>query len=280
MSQLDSIPFLGGGIGYRPELHHEILAAKNNIDFLEIIAERYAYGAKQALYNLSEISERYTVIPHGVSLSIGTCQLPSKSHLAKIKKIIEITNAPYFSEHLAVTQCPGIELGHLSPICFNDVVLEHVIENIDHVQSFLNVPLVLENITFTHKIPGSTMTQEEFFNEICRRTGCGLLLDITNLYTNSVNWNTNLEGQLDSFPINHLVQVHLAGGFWSGGKLVDSHSEAIPKQVWQLFYSLLEMTSIKAAIVERDSNFPEFSELLNEVTHIRNALNKAHQPSQ
>jgi len=272
MSQLDAIPFLGGGLGYRPELHDKILESTSQIDFLEVIAERYAYGADKALYNLAQLAERHPIIPHGVSLSIGTCQRVSKSHLEKIKTLVAITKAPYFSEHLAVTQSPGIELGHLSPVCFNEGVLEHVVDNIDYVQTTLGIPLVLENITLTHEVPGSTMPQEAFFKEMCQRTGCGILLDLTNLYTNSVNWKTDLENQLEKFPLEHVVQVHLAGGYWSGDKLIDSHSEAVPDTVWTMFHALLKKTSVKGAIVERDSNFLDFEALLSEVTQIRTAL--------
>jgi len=273
MANLDSIPQLGAGLGYRPELHRDIIEHAEEIDFLEVIAERYAYGAMKALNMLADLSDQFAIIPHGVSLSIGTHQKVSRTHLDRIKRVIQLTKAPYFSEHLAVTQSPGIDIGHLSPICFTRPVLDKVISNIHFVQEILKVPLVLENITLTHEIPGSTMSQEEFFQEMCQRSGCGVLLDLTNLYTNSVNWGFDRFDRLSDFPLSHVVQVHLAGGIKSGDKLIDSHSEEVPSEVWELLGALLDRQKIKGAIVERDSNFPDFEHLLNEVRRIKSYFN-------
>ncbi len=274
MINIDNIPYLGSGFGYRPQLHQDIIEHKDKIDFLEIIAERYAYGSSKSLDKLAELSDDFSIIPHGVGLSIGSYQQVSRNHLEKIKGLLKLTKSPYFSEHLAVTNTPGIDIGHLSPISFNQKVLDKVVENIKFTQDFLEVPLVLENITVGHEIPGSTMLQEEFFNAMCERSGCGMLLDLTNLYTNSVNWSFDMNQRLDEFPLEHVVQIHLAGGTWSGDTLIDSHSESVPAPVWELLELFLKKQSVKGVIIERDSNFPPFEEMLSEIDSINDVLNR------
>lgn len=273
MTNISSIPYLGAGLGYRPNLHQDILEHSDQIDFLEVIAERYAYGAKKSLDALEELSDKFCIIPHGVSMSIGTHHNTSKCHLTKLKQLLKITKAPYLSEHLAITQTPGIDIGHLSPITFNQKMLDRVVDNINYTQDFLGVPLILENITLTHEIPGATMSQSEFFSEMCERSGCGILLDLTNLYTNSVNWALDMEKELFEFPLSSVVQVHLAGGAWNGDLLIDSHSQSVPEEVWNLLKKLVQKKPIKGVIIERDSNFPPFNELLAEVNTINSVLN-------
>ncbi|MDQ2717894.1 MAG: DUF692 domain-containing protein, partial [Chloroflexota bacterium] len=184
-NQVTAIPCLGVGLGYRREMKEATLAARADIDFLEVITEHYTDDDPRALRELEEISSLFPVIPHGVSLSIGSMTPLDKQFLQGIKRVCEMTQAPYYSEHLCMTSVPGIDLGHLSPLWFTEDVLQQVIRNVAYVQEYLARPLILENVTYYFDIPGNSMSQAEFFNRLIAATGCGILLDITNVFINS-----------------------------------------------------------------------------------------------
>ncbi|MCJ8273177.1 MAG: DUF692 domain-containing protein [Psychrosphaera sp.] len=273
VTSLDSIPYIGSGLGYRYQIHEGILAHQDEIDFLEIVTEKYIHSSPRALDSLAEMAEKFTIIPHGVSLSVGSCKVVSKTFLHDVKEICDLVKPPYYSDHLAVTQSPGIDLGHLSPIVYNKENLARVIDSVNRVQDTLEIPFVIENITKTLIMPGSTMSEEEFLTHLVEATGCGMLLDVTNLYINSVNFDFDPLEKAKNLPLHAVVQAHLAGGFWHEGKLIDSHSETIPNQVWQLFEQLLPLTQMKGALIERDDNYPDFEELLAEVHKSKTILN-------
>jgi uncharacterized protein len=273
-ASIAGIPYMGAGLGHRREVSEGIRTAGDQIDFVEIITEKYISAPRWSLDLLAQLAEQFVVIPHGVSLSVGTAAPTSKSFLQSVRQICTMVNAPYYSDHLAVTQSPGIDIGHLSPVTYNPVTLAHVIDNIKRVQDFLGLPFVLENITETHVVPGSTMALADFLHQVVDRTDCGILLDVTNLYTNSVNLGFDPLEFSRRYPLDSVVQVHLAGGVWSHGQLVDSHSESVPAMVWDLFGQLVpEMPHLKGALIERDDNYPPFEELLGEIRTARHYMN-------
>jgi uncharacterized protein (UPF0276 family) len=259
---LASIPELGSGLGYRRELKEGILAARDAIDFLEIVADQFLYDP-DALEELEAICEQFTVIPHGIGLSIGS-PVRDDHYLRGIRRISDVTAAPYFSEHLAVTRAPGIDLGHLSPVWFAQPALQCATDNVHRVQNLLGKPLVLENITYPFEIPSSEMTQAEFFTSLVEATGCGILLDVTNVYINSENHHFDAVEFLKSLPLDRVMQIHLAGGYLKDGILVDGHSEPVEEGTWKLLERLTELTPVRASILEHDANFPESIDLLVE----------------
>ncbi|RQR67728.1 DUF692 domain-containing protein [Burkholderia sp. Bp9126] len=263
---------LGAGLGYRREIHDGLMAARSEVDFLEIITEKYISASRRGKDQLVELAEDFTLIPHGVSLSVGSARPVSKTFLRGVKEICGLVDPPYYSDHLAVTQSAGIDIGHLSPIAYTEATLRHVVDNVNQVQDYLQLPFVIENITETHLIPGSTMPAPAFLCEVVRQTGCGMLLDITNLYTNSVNHGFDALAYAHQLPLKAVVQVHLAGGVWHNDVLLDSHSQAVPEQVWELFACLRPAMHLKGAIVERDDNYPAFDALLDEVRMARSVM--------
>jgi hypothetical protein len=269
---IESIPFMGGGLGYRHQIHDGILENKDKIDFVEIITEKYIGNTKKSLDSLARISDVFPVIPHGVSLSIGTHRKVSMTFLKEVKKICEIVKAPYYSDHFAITECPGIDFGHLSSLVFNDVSLAMVIDNVNRTQDYLGIPLVLENITRSVDIPGQSMAEEDFIHKVVDSTSCGILLDVANLYINSVNFKFDPIEYAKKLPLKSVVQFHLAGGVWHKGTLIDSHSEDVHSDVWDLMSVLQPLTNARGSIVERDDNYPEFKYLLSEVQKSREIL--------
>jgi uncharacterized protein (UPF0276 family) len=272
---LDAIPYLGSGLGYRREIGSRILDAGDRVDVLEVVTEQFI----QAEDELAALVDRFPVIPHGVGLSIGTAGPLDREYLRSVKRVSDITGAPYYSEHLAVTRAPGIDIGHLSPVWFTNEVLRAVIDNVHAVQDFLGKPLVLENISYLFDIPNATMTQAEFFHRLVDATGCGLLLDVANVNVNAQNHRFDPVEFLDSMPLHAVVQIHMAGGFWSDGIYFDGHSEPMDEATWQLLDVLLERVPIRISIVERDANFPdELTPLLDDVDRIRRAISAVRAP--
>jgi uncharacterized protein (UPF0276 family) len=265
------IPVLGSGLGYRRELKDAIFRSREAIDFLEIITEQFL-GDPALVRELEYLCQTFPVIPHGIGLSVGSKTL-DPVYLEGIRRISDIAAAPYYSEHLAMTRAPGVEIGHLSPLWFTETILRVTTDNVHRVQGLLDKPLVLENVTYAFEIPGAGMTQAEFFTRLVEATGCGVLLDVTNLYINSENHGFDPVGFLKQMPLDRVVQVHLAGGYEADGVKIDSHSEPVEEGSWQLLETLAELTSVKGSIVERDANFPEeIGSLLEQVARAREIL--------
>lgn len=268
-----SLPFLGSGLGYRPEIRRQALAAAAELDFVEIITERYT-GHPSLWRDLDMACERFPVIPHGVSLSIGSARGPDPDHLRAIKRVSDRTRAPYYSEHLALTGVPGIDLGHLSPLWFTEAALAIVARNVWQVQDYLEKPLVLENVTYYFELPNSQMSQAEFFHRLVAATGCGILLDVTNIHVNATNHGFDPLAFLEAMPLEAVVQVHVAGGYLHDGFMVDGHCAPVEEASWRLLEALAARTAVRAVLLEHDDRFPEFSVLLDQVAHARRIVSR------
>jgi uncharacterized protein (UPF0276 family) len=174
-----------------------------------------------------------------------------------------------------VTKAPGINLGHLSPLWFTEETLHRVIDNVSFVQDYLGKPLILENLTSFFDIPGGTISQEDFFHRLVAATGCGVLLDITNVYINSVNHHFDPLAFLARLPLEQVVQVHLAGGLWLNDRiLADTHSEPVQKESWDLLKALVARCRVRGVIIEHDANFPEMDLLLQQIRRARQIVSR------
>lgn len=268
-----TLPALGVGLGYRSELREGILANRERINFLEIIADNYL-REPSALAALEELCSLFPVIPHGVDLSIGSVMPPESSYLRAIKRVSDLTKAPYYSEHLCMTRVPGRDIGHLAPLWFTEEVLQHVTERVLRLQDFLGKPLVLENVTYMLEIPHNTLSQAAFFRRLVETTGCGVLLDVTNVFINATNHHFDPDAFLRQMPLDHLVQVHLAGGYWRHGWLVDGHSEPVSPEIFALFQTLISLCPVKNIIFEHDAHFPPIVDLLEQMDYVRSMLKR------
>jgi uncharacterized protein (UPF0276 family) len=272
--RISQIPMLGSGLGYRRELKDAILESRDAIDFVEIITEQFI-GDPVQIRELEELREIFPVIPHGIGLSIGSETL-DEEYLREIKRVSDVTGSPYYSEHLAMTRAPGIDIGHLSPLWFVGPVLRATVDNVLRVQDLLNKPIILENVTYLLEIPDAAMTQAEFFARLVEATGCGVLLDVTNVYINSVNHHFNPVAFVKEMPLDRIVQIHLAGGYMHNGVMIDAHSEPVDEGSWGLLETLMELTTVKGSILEHDTNFPsDISVLLDQVGRAREITSRA-----
>jgi uncharacterized protein len=267
---ISDLPVLGAGLGYRPAFQRDVLLYRSQIDFLEIVADHYMCPGPQKRAELTMLAKNFTLIPHGLNLSLGSADGLNKGYLARMARLIDVIDPPWWSEHIAFTRTKNIEIGHLTPIPYTWEAVDVFCRNVETVREYIDVPLILENITNMLQLPGAEMTEAQFISEILTRTDCGLLLDITNLHTNAVNFGFDPIEFLEQLPLERVVQLHYVGGHRQGDKLIDSHSSDTPPEVWDLMAELLRRNvPVKAAVLERDDNLPTCYDLLGELSGAR-----------
>lgn len=263
------LPTLGVGLGFREPFLADLFLHQQEVDFLEITADHYMDSSSLKRQELDLLASHFTLIPHGLDLSLGSAEGLDATYIRKFAEIVDCVKPPWWSEHIALTHAGGVQIGHLSPVPFTHEAIEVLSRNIAEVRRAINVPLILENITYMVEMPGAEMDEADFLTELLERTDCGLLLDVTNLYTNAVNHDYNIEEMLAKLPLERVVQLHFAGGYWEDGMLIDSHSHPTPSDVWTLMDEVLARAPVKGVILERDEDLPPFSELLAELQHAR-----------
>lgn len=263
---------LGVGLSYRSAFRADLFLNRHQVDFLEIIAEHYLDLTPEREVELEMLANHFILIPHAIGLSLGSAQGVNLDYCDKLAVLIERLNPPWWTEHIAFTHAGGIHIGHLSPLPYTHEAIEAVCRNIRQVKQQISAPLYLENITAMFTLPGAQMSEAAFIREILIQSGCGMLLDVTNLYTNAVNLGYEPEEFLDTLPFEALagrLQLHFVGGHWHRNRLIDSHSAATPDEVWQLVQSVLKRTSVQGMVLEWDENLPVFDDLLHELNQAR-----------
>jgi hypothetical protein len=262
------LPRLGVGLGHRPAFASAIEQHRDEIDWIEIIADHYVDRTGRRHARAIALSELMPVAPHGLELSVGTDAPLDMDYCEQILRVAKAVRAPWYSDHLCFTQACRIELGQLTPLAFTEATARRCAAKARQFQDMLGVPLLLENITYYLQIPGATMTEAEFISMVVTEADCGILLDLTNLYMNAQNFHYDPHAFMDSIPLDRVVQVHLAGGVFEDELWVDTHSHPIDShpEVWDLLAHLCERAPVRAILIERDTNLPdEFGEMLREV---------------
>jgi uncharacterized protein (UPF0276 family) len=264
---MKNIPFLGVGIGFRPELKPFIFLNRDKINFVEIIADHYIDVPKEKLHELILLKNYFTVIPHAINLSIGSAEGIDVDYLHKLKMLIDFIDPPYWSEHISYTKAHGIDIGHLSPIVFNDEFLDVISNNIKEIKKIIRQPLILENITYHVELPGRNYDDASFLNALCERSGCGLLLDVTNLYINSCNLKFDPLEFVDKLNLNNIIQLHFVGFEKSEGQIIDTHSTKTPPEIFNLMNYLFKRYKPKGILLERDDQFEKQDEIREDLIH-------------
>ena len=264
-----NLPSLGVGIGLREPFMSDLFLNRQQVDFLEIIADRYLEPSRQKQSELELLAANFPLIPHAINLSLGSAEGLDKDYLSKLASLINRLNPTWWSEHISFNKAGGIDIGHLSPMPYTWEAVEVFCRNIALVRRWVDVPLILENISYLLTVPGAEMTESQFIAEVVERTDCGLLLDVTNLYANSVNHHYDPYKFLEQLPLERVVQLHFVGGHWHQGVLIDSHSQQTPSEVWELMAEVIERTQVQGIVLERDENLPRFTELLGELERAR-----------
>ena len=269
---LAALPRLGVGLGFRRGLAREIVEHRAEIDFLEITSDHYLRPTGHDRRELAELSHRFPLIPHGLSLSPGSAQAVDEAYLAETAELVARIQPAWWSDHLAMTRAGRIDIGHLAPIPLTEEMLDMVCANIERARTKIATPFIIENIAYTLRLPGGEMSEAEFLTRVVERTDSGLLLDLMNLHANAFNHCYDPYSFLGDLPLERVVQIHIIGGHYHDGVLIDSHSQRTPDEVWRLLEFVARRTKIKAVLVEWDEHFPEFPIVLQELGRAREIL--------
>lgn len=275
---------LGIGIGWRPEIAHEVEALAG-IDWVEAVAENLC--ADHLPDSLVRLRERgVTVVPHGVALGLGGADRPDPGRLAALAARAELLGAPLVTEHIAfvraggpLTASPGLEAGHLLPVPRTWDALDVLCENVRIAQDSLPVPLALENIAALITWPDEELTEGQFLAELVERTGVRLLIDVANLHTNHVNLGQDPAKALAELPVEAIAYVHVAGGVEKNGVWHDTHAHPVTAPVLEVLAELRSRVDPPGVLLERDDAFPPARELAGELDAIRATLRKAAPPA-
>ncbi len=267
----NKLPNFGVGLGLRRELYSPILRHKNQIDWLEIAPENYICRGGEIFERLVNAKKYFPIIPHGLNLSIGGTEPFDPALINNVKKLFKIIDPSWFSDHLCFNYVEKTYIHDLIPLPYNKVTVKHLVNRIKKAQDIFQVPFLIENPSY-YMVIDNEMSEADFISQILEKADCGLLLDINNVYVNSKNHKYDPIRFLDSIPIERTVQVHIAGHLNRGKIIIDTHGEPIIRDVYNLFGELLKRCTPKAVLLERDFNFPKFSELLNEIKKIKTIM--------
>ena len=273
-SMRDQLPMLGVGLGFRPPFRADLFLNRGRVDFLEITADHYFDASPEKRDELDLLADHFTLIPHGLDLSIGSAEGLDPAYLEKFAAIVERVAPPWCSEHLAFTRAGGISIGHLATLPYTNEAVDVVVRNFEYLCNYVSIPFILENVAATVLIPGAEFSEPAFLTEVLNRTGCGWLCDVTNLYTNAVNQKIDMVSYFDSWPWDRVVQMHLAGGHRVDDVLIDSHAYPVAPEVWRLLDEAIRRSSVRGILLERDERLPAFSSLLDELEQARTLLRR------
>jgi hypothetical protein len=262
-------PRLGLGVGLRNTHFDHILQAWPAVDWFEAISENFMDSGGRPRAVLRRIAERYPVVLHGVSLSIGSSDPLDHVYLQRLRQLADEIGARWVSDHLCWTGVLGRNSHDLLPLPLNEAVLAHVAARVHRVQDVLGRSLVLENPSTYLRFRDSTIDEPDFLRALCDATGCRLLLDVNNVYVSSFNAGTDPRAYLERFPFDRVVQLHLAGHQHCGTHIVDTHDQPVCDEVWSLFRIAWQRTGGAATLLEWDGDVPSFERVHEEVLRAR-----------
>jgi uncharacterized protein len=259
------LPNMGLGVGLRNQHFNYLMRNEPAVDWFEIISENFIDNHGHARRVLARVRSLRPVVMHGVSLSIGSTDPLDREYLKGLKTLAEFVRPAWVSDHLCWTGVAGVNTHDLLPMPLNEESLRHVAARVREVQEFLERPLVLENPSTYLEFKDSTIPEWEFLSELARETGCGLLLDVNNVYVSAHNHGFDPEQYIRSIPRESVVQIHVAGPTDCGRYLVDTHDQPVPTRVWELYRLAQELTGGVSTLLEWDANIPDFPELVAEL---------------
>lgn len=265
------------GLGLKPEHFDYIISNQPDIGFFEIHAENYMVNGGPFHHYLTQIRNNYPLSIHGVGLSIGGESPLDIAHLKRIANLITRYQPQSFSEHLAWSTHNNTFLNDLLPLPYTTETLQRVCDHVDQVQNFLNRQILLENPATYIEFNNSTTPEPEFISDIIKKTGCGLLLDINNIYVSCINHQKDPLTYLKALPLNAVGEIHLAGfteddSIINDRILIDSHGTPISKSVWRLYEQALKLSGACPTLIERDNNIPPFEVLQMEAAEAERLL--------
>jgi uncharacterized protein (UPF0276 family) len=262
-------PPLGYGLGLRVEHYEEIFAGAPRVDWFEALSENYLVDGGRPLQNLARVRERWPVVLHGVSLSIGSVDPLDRTYLRRLRRLADAVQPAWVSDHLCWTGVDGTNLHDLMPLPYTEEALGHVVERVRQVQDFLGRRILLENVSSYVAFHASQLSESQFLAEIARRADCLILLDVNNVHVSSHNHGFDARAWLEEIPVERVQQFHLAGHEHDGALIVDTHDAAIVDPVWDLYAHAVRRFGPVSTMIERDDRIPPLAELVAELDRAR-----------
>lgn len=263
------------GLGLKADHYQQALDCTHEGIWFEVHPENYMIGGGPRLAWLEAIAQRHPLSLHGVSLSLAADHLPDTGHLQRLKALAERVQPALISEHLAWSAWRGLYHPDLLPFPRTGEALERITRNIQCTQEHLGRRIAIENPSHYLALEGHEWSEIEFMNELVRRTGCGLLMDVNNVYVSACNLGYSASEYLDAVPAQAIMEIHLAGHSADPGEsplLIDSHDAPVAPAVWSLYQRLIERIGPRPTLIERDDRIPDFGQLLAERTQAQHLL--------
>lgn len=277
---VENFPNPGLGLGLRSRHFNHILENNPAVDWFEIISENFMDSGGRPRHVLRRIAERYPVVMHGVSLSIGSADDLNYAYLTKLKALATEISPLWISDHLCWTGINNLNSHDLLPLPLTEESLKHVCKKITRAQEFLERFLVFENPSTYLTFKQSTIDEWDFLRYMTEETGCGILLDVNNVYVSAFNNDFDAAHYIEQLPHAKIVQMHLAGHQNCGDYIIDTHDRLVAPEVWKLFARAWELTGGAATLLEWDSRIPDFDAYHAELLKARkfmNAFNKTQE---
>ena len=281
MAAVAAIP-ARAGIGLKPQHYQEVLRDHPPFGFFEVHAENYMGAGGPPHHYLEAVRKDYPISLHGVALSIGGEHPLNREHLARLKALLQRYDCGLFSEHLAWSTHEDAYLDDLLPVPYTGETLQRVCDHVNETQDFLGRRMLLENPSTYVQFEESTMPEIDFISQIAARTGCGLLLDVNNVFVSCRNHNMDPNAYVDAFPMEHVGEIHLAGhderrDDTGAPLLIDAHGSPVINRVWKLYERAISRAGPVPTLIERDANVPPLADLLAEASRAERVLDAERQ---
>ena len=257
------------GLGLRKEHYRDFLDNIVPVDFVEVISENFMIDGGRPRDILRRVRERHSVALHGVSMSIGSADELDRDYLARLKALIDEVDPLFVSDHLSWSRFQGFSSHDLLPLPYTEEVLDLVCANVAMAQDVLGRAMLIENPSSYVAFAGSTMSEWAFLDSLSRRTGCGLLLDVNNVFVSATNHGFDAVTYLDGIPADRVHQIHLAGHSQGRDMLIDTHDQPVPSSVWTLYEQAVARIGPVPTMIERDDAIPPLGDLLAELSIAR-----------
>lgn len=264
-----TVPYLGQGVGLRTVHFPEVFAGTARPDWFEAISENFMIRGGRPLRALERARALAPVVLHGVSLSLGSADPLRESYLTELAALADRIEPVWISDHLCWGSFGGHYAHDLLPLPYTEEALAHVVERIDRVQSRLRKQILIENVSSYLTYVDSAMPEWEFIGEVARRSDCGILLDVNNVYVSATNHGFDPMAYIRGVPADRVGQIHLAGHSDHGTHLLDTHDAPVRAEVWALYRATLERLGRVSTLIEWDERIPPWSELLAEADRAR-----------
>jgi uncharacterized protein (UPF0276 family) len=272
--------YQGVGVGLRSAHHSQFIDERpSSVTWVEVISENFLpwqeRGFTKSFQLLQKVRQDYPVALHGVSLNLGSADPIDFDYLRRLQTLVAEVEPFAVSDHLAWTGVDGLNMHDLLPIPYTHEALEFIAQKVEQVQTFLKRPILIENPSSYLSYNTSEMSEPEFVSALSRKTGCGILLDVNNVYVSSVNHGFNPLAYLEQLPFDHVGQMHLAGHSNREGFLIDTHDAPVCAEVWRIYQWCVDRFGVCSTMIERDGNIPSWGELEEELLKLRSLHEKA-----